>query len=660
MAEPGGSPAAAAAPSSSSCSSEPLGMDAEPPPPPLDIPLLLEELRVLQQRQLHQLQLTEEICRQVLLLGAPAAPKAAPALFAAPKAEPPRAPASGTPPKPAFFHLYRPWGAKAEAAAFPAFPALARESSLRPRNEAEEKVGGGGRHRCRFCAKAFGSDSALQIHLRSHTGERPYKCNVCGNRFTTRGNLKVHFHRHRDRYPHVQMNPHPVPEHLDYLLAGRPAAPAEKSDTAEKPAPKAPVAAEGLPLLPQPLPGFGKLVLLKAAEEKAKGDENTPPGKLPAWALLANHFKGGHHHHHTAAAFPFLLEPLVAAPSETSKLQQLVEKIDPPGTTVVAAAATEAPGTAAAAGLPSSSVPNQCPVCRRVLSCPRALRLHAGQHAGAERPFRCKACGRAFSTRGNLRAHAAAHRVGPATAATAARPRNSCPICQKMFADAPGLQHHVRLHLGGQIPNGGPAPARQPEELSEEEDEEEEEEEEDASEEESTESGPEKPPAEEEEHEDQEEEEEEGEGRRRVGSPPQAMEGAGEPTVEEGGAHGREEAPEEPQASPAKENAHDGTAARKPGQAPPCWSCSPAPCARPPAPDVPPPPPPPPTTTTTTTTMTSRGAVKPPDFPARPPPPALSFWSQYSAFVAAGTKAARTRPAPAEAAAPLPPGPVDK
>ncbi|CAN7986975.1 unnamed protein product [Ixodes pacificus] len=71
------------------------------------------------------------------------------------------------------------------------------------------------RHRCRFCGKVFGSDSALQIHIRSHTGERPFKCNVCGNRFSTKGNLKVHFQRHRAKYPHVRMNPNPVPEHLD-------------------------------------------------------------------------------------------------------------------------------------------------------------------------------------------------------------------------------------------------------------------------------------------------------------------------------------------------------------------------------------------------------------------------------------------------------------
>ncbi|MCL4133995.1 UNVERIFIED_CONTAM: hypothetical protein GTU68_030827, partial [Idotea baltica] len=71
------------------------------------------------------------------------------------------------------------------------------------------------RHRCRYCGKVFSSDSGLQIHIRSHTGERPFKCNVCGNRFTTKGNLKVHFQRHSDQFPNLKMNPHPVPEHLD-------------------------------------------------------------------------------------------------------------------------------------------------------------------------------------------------------------------------------------------------------------------------------------------------------------------------------------------------------------------------------------------------------------------------------------------------------------
>ena len=81
--------------------------------------------------------------------------------------------------------------------------------------QCESNSGVSVKHRCKYCGKVFGSDSALSIHIRSHTGERPYKCNICGNRFTTKGNLKVHFQRHTDRFPQIKMNPNMVPEHVD-------------------------------------------------------------------------------------------------------------------------------------------------------------------------------------------------------------------------------------------------------------------------------------------------------------------------------------------------------------------------------------------------------------------------------------------------------------
>lgn len=631
-------------------SPSPIHQTPSSPPEQLQVPptlaILLEELRVLQQRQIHQMQITEEICRQVLRLGgivsdqdgpqgpvesqqrvadlsppntASSAALISQALVSKPslpytngiKAHYSSSPSSATPSSssslvtssahvhplsltlglpPRYLNEKSPSnsishtnGVNFSNTPLPT-PSLSHDqlslsSTVSTSNGSSTSSSGRQQHVCRFCGKVLSSDSSLQIHLRSHTGERPYQCPVCLSRFTTRGNLKAHFLRHREQNPELSLSLLP-PALSEQSQSGSGSGQSQRrrKRRAEDEEPFGVKGSVGVPdslalgflsgsshSSPSslPLPPSVDLALLSTAHsllqlnrasaaaaasvstsaqpsstsissstssvmtsqfkgsKQQRFDENTPPHStlLPSspYSQLAHLpkilFPSGPSAHHPSLAllrpphlssthlpltFPFssYAKPQNSSPpsssqsatSDTSKLQRLAQKLEKQplpkssnegqtnyntqtndistalnGNTISAyrremmaalglnpspnneLSSQELPGSAA-----SSLAPNQCGVCLRVLSCPRALRLHQATHLG-ERPFPCKLCGRSFSTKGSLRAHLATHRARPANA----RGQNSCPLCQRKFTNAVVLQHHIRMHLGGQLPPEG-------------------------------------------------------------------------------------------------------------------------------------------------------------------------------------------------------------
>ncbi|KAJ3613868.1 hypothetical protein NHX12_020112 [Muraenolepis orangiensis] len=240
--------------------------------------------------------------------------------------------------------------------------------------------------RCGDCGKVFKNHMFLKIHLRTHTGEKPFGCSVCGKAFTQKHSLLVHQRMHTGQKPFVctvcskaLSTKHSLQEHMNLHEE-------QKSFGCDK---------------------CGKNFTQR---RQLKSHYRVHTGKsLPECDLCHHRFMDTaqlkkHLRTHTGEK-PFTCEICGKCFTAKSTLQTHIR-------------------------VHRGEKPYDCPLCQKTFSDSSARRRHVASHSGKQ-PFTCSFCSASFSRPDNLKTHVKTHtkeRVADADASPTAGDPSSVSV----------------------------------------------------------------------------------------------------------------------------------------------------------------------------------------------------------------------------------------